>query len=91
MAVDVNDFYTSKKLRRCKQEAPDFPSCHKCTKYTVTLGPIPSERNPENSWETLMHWVTEIPTSERVGKAETQLRHRRRVWHAALRPSWSLH
>lgn len=38
-----------------------------------------------------MHWVTETPTSERVGKAETQLRHRRRVWHAALRPSWGLH
>ena len=59
--------------RRFQTMDPEFPSSHGHTVCTATHGSISSERNPETSWVTSKHQVTEeIPTLEQIGKAETQ-------------------
>ena len=66
-------------------EAPEHPSSHRCTECTATHGPIPSERNPETSWEAPTCQANEkISTAKWVVKAETHSSYKPHPQHRAI-------
>lgn len=75
-----------------REEAPECLSYHRSTEYTVH-GTIPSERNPETSPVSVIHWVTAKNTQE--GKGETHSRHKTHPRHTVIQleenPQLQLH
>lgn len=68
------------------QDAPEFPSSHRCTKYRATYTSVSSGRNPEITRVAPTHRATKkMSTSNLVGKAETHAHHHPPPRHGTLK------
>lgn len=80
--INIGNKQTSKKLRGNRDQDSDvgnswLPSSHRHTENTVTHKAIPSERNPETSWLTPTHEMTEkTPLLKWIRKVDTHFHHK---------------